>query len=259
MTLSKARSGLLQRLQQRKQRQREACFVVEGIRSAREALAAGMSVRFAVMSPRLAELDEDGALTDLLSHVRIDVITLDDVALAELSGTVSPQGILLVCEEPRAELADVVVSRGGILVADAIQDPANLGSMIRTAGALGLAGLIALDGTVDPWNTKVVRGGAGAGFRLPIVQARCSDFIDWVGAGGVRLLAADAAGVDAMTVDKAVPWALAVGNEGSGLRPELLAAAVETISVPMDPHAESLNAGVAAALLCYELTRGVAR
>ena len=170
----------------------------------------------------------------------------------------SPQGILLVCEEPRAELADVVVSRGGILVADAIQDPANLGSMIRTAGALGLAGLIALDGTVDPWNTKVVRCGAGAGFRLPIVQARCSEFVDWVGAAGVRLLAADAAGVDAATVDKAIPWALAIGNEGAGLRPELRQVAVQTVGVPIHAHAESLNAGVAAAILCYELTRGVA-
>jgi TrmH family RNA methyltransferase len=258
MTLSKARSGLLQRLHQRKQREREGCFVVEGIRSTHEALAAGMAVRFAVMSPRLAELDEDGALAELLGHARVDIVAIDDVALAELSGTVSPQGVVLVCEEPRAELADLVAARGGILVADAVQDPANLGSMIRTADALGLAGLIALDGTVDPWSAKVVRGGAGAGFRLPIVQARCSDFIDWVGASGVRLLAADGAGVDATTVDKAVPWVLAVGNEGAGLRPELLEAAVVTIGIPMHAHAESLNAGVAASILCYELTRGVA-
>lgn len=258
MTLSKARSGLLQRLHQRKYRQREGCFVVEGIRSAREALSTGISVRFAVISPRLAALDHNGALTELLSHLRVDVITLDDKALAEASGTVSPQGILLVCEEPRAELAELAVAHGGILVADAIQDPANLGSMIRTADALGLAGLIALDGTVDPWSAKVVRGGAGAGFRLPIVAAGCSEFIDWAGSTGVRLLAADTNGIDAATVDKAIPWALAIGNEGAGLRSELLGAAAETISIPIQPHAESLNAGVAAALLCYELNRGVA-
>lgn len=256
MKLSKARRALLQRLQQRKQRERESCFVVEGVRSARAALSAGLPVRFAVMSPRLAELDEGGALTELLERARFDVVPVDDGELSALSGMVAPQGILMVCDEPQASLEDLQVERGGVLVADAVQDPANLGAMIRSAAAFGLVGLVALDGTVDPWNAKVVRGSAGASFRLPIVPTVCTELLDWIDTREIRLLAADTSGTDVAAADRSLPWALAIGNEGAGLRDDLRDAASETVVVPIRPDADSLNAGVAAAVLCYELTRG---
>jgi TrmH family RNA methyltransferase len=256
MKLSKARGGLLQRLQQRKQRQREGCFVVEGLRSARAVLAARLPVRFAVISPRLAELDTDGAVAELLSRARFDVVAIDDKDLADVAGTVAPQGILLVCDEPQATLEQLDIRGRGALVADAVQDPANLGAMIRSAAAFGLAGLIALDGTVDAWNAKVVRGSAGASFRLPVVQATCAELLDWLATNDVRLLAGDTSGVDVATTDKTTPWALAIGNEGAGLRRELRNDAAATVVVPILPGADSLNAGAAAAILCYELTRG---
>jgi len=259
MKLSKARAGLLQRLQQRKQREREGCFLVEGVRSARAVLEARVPVRFAVMSPRLAELDADGALAEMLSRARFDVVAIDDQELAGLAGTVSPQGIVLVCEEPRVALADLAPRSGGVLVADAVQDPTNLGAMIRSAAAFGLTGLVALDGTVDAWNAKVVRGSAGASFRLPVVQATCVELLEWADAAAVRLLAADTSGEDVAGVDRSLPWALVIGNEGAGLRAEVRAAAAATVTVPIRAEADSLNAGVAAAVLCYELTRETVR
>ena len=256
MNLSKARSGLLQRLQRRKQREREGCFVVEGVRAARAVLGAELAVRFAVVSPRLAELDADGTLAEVLSRAKFDVVTIEDKELAAHSDTMSPQGILLVCDEPQATLEQLRVRDGGLLVADAIQDPGNLGAMIRSAAAFGLAGLVALDGTVDTWNAKVVRGSAGASFRLPVVRATCAELLSFVAAQDVRLLAADSIGGDVAASDKSLPWALAIGNEGAGLRVELRQAAADTVTVPMRPDADSLNAGAAAAILCYELTRG---
>lgn len=255
MKLSKARRAILQRLQRRKTREQEGCFVVEGVRSACAALDSGLPVRFAVISPRLAELDADGALAGRLSRARFDVIAISDKELAALADTMSPQGILLVCDEPRARVDELASRSGGVLVADAVQDPGNLGAMIRSAAAFGLAGLVALDGTVDAWNAKVVRGSAGASFRLPIVHSSCAELLDWVKRTDTRLLAAALGGHDVARVDRSLPWALAIGNEGAGLRNELRAAAHETVAIPIRPDADSLNAGVAAAILCYELTR----
>jgi TrmH family RNA methyltransferase len=255
MTLSKTRSSLLQRLRRRKQRHREGCFIVEGVRSCRAAIFANTRIRFAVISPRLAELDSDGALIERLGRARVEVAEVNDKELEGLAETVTPQGILMVCEEPKAGFDELGDGAHGLLVADAVQDPGNLGGMIRTAAALGLSGLIALDGTVDPWNAKVVRGSAGASFRLPVVQTSCSDALAWLAAGAVRLLVAETDGDNIATVDKTPPWAVAIGNEGAGLRRELRAAAAATVAVPLQPHSDSLNAGVAAAILCYELKR----
>lgn len=273
MSLSKARLALLQRLQRRHQREREARFVVEGVRGARAALQSGARVRFAVTSPRLEDLDPGGEIPLLLGAAGVEVTNVGDTELAGLAGTVSPQGVLLVCEEPQASLetlgAIIAATPAGLLIADAIQDPANLGTMIRTAAALGLAGVIALDGSVDPWNAKVVRGTAGACFHVPIVRARCAATLAWLAEQGIRLLGAAASGADVRTVGGPTanghrepaapgtgrPWALAIGNEGAGLRDEVRAAADELIGVPIRGDVDSLNAATAAAILLWELIR----
>ena len=261
MSLSKGRIGLVQRLQQRRRRQREACFIVEGIRAATAALEAGADVRFAVTAPRLATLDRDGRFADALGLAHFEVVAVDDNELQGLTDTVTPQGVLLVCNEPAVTLDSLLEGMSqeagstGVLVADAIQDPANLGSMIRTAAALGLAGLVALDGTVDPWSSKVVRGSAGGSFRIPVVGAAGDEFLDWARERDVTILAAEAGGGEVSGNDGDAPWALLVGNEGAGVRPELRDAAHQTVAVPIRPTADSLNAGVAAAILCYELLR----
>lgn len=266
MSLSKARSRLLQRLQHRNQRDREGCFVVEGIRAAVAALEVGVKIRFAVTSPRLVTLDRDNRLGEGLSAARFEVVVVDDSDFGALTNTVAPQGILLVCNTPTATLDSLLAddeeaepaaagNGDGILVADAIQDPTNLASMIRTGAAFGLEGLIALDGTVDPWNAKVVRGSVGGCFRMEIVSATVEEFLDWVRNRRVTLLAAEASGRDIAAASFSAPWALVVGNEGAGIRAELRDAAHASVSVPIRAHAESLNAGVAAAILCYELSR----
>lgn len=256
MTLSRRRSALVARLRRRRTREREGLFLVEGIRSAAEALDHGADLRFAVCSPRLRELaggpELAGALGDAADWV-------EDDELAALSDTEAPQGVLLVCREPRWTLADLLPGDGpgAALVLDGVQDPGNVGTLVRAASAFGVRAVVALDGTVDPFNPKAVRAAAGALFRLRLVRASWADAGAWLHDAEVALLAADARGTDVAGVVPGARWALAIGNEGGGLRAELVASSRRRVAVPMPGPAESLNAGVAGSVLLYALTRTV--
>jgi TrmH family RNA methyltransferase len=126
---------------------------------------------------------------------------------------------------------------------------------VRCAAAFALDGVVALDGTVDPWNPKAVRAAAGTSFRLPVLTVPWPRLDDALVEAGLALLVADAAGTDAALVTPARGWALAVGSEAHGARRELREVADTTVAVPMPGGTESLNAGVAGGLLLYALTR----
>lgn len=272
MVLSKRREALIRRLRHRGGRRREGLFLVEGVRAAGDALRRGGDVRFAVCSPRLRTLEGGEELAALLAsgggasragHAgppgRGDVIWVDDATLEDLSDTETPQGVLLVCREPTFALEEVLAgARRGLLVLDGVQDPGNLGTLIRAAAAFGLGGVLALDGTVDPWNPKAVRAAAGTLFSTPVLT------VSWKEAGpalrdaGTALVVADAASRDVATYDAPARWALVVGNEGRGVRPAVARAADATVGIPMPGGAESLNVGMAGAVLLYALTSGKA-
>jgi TrmH family RNA methyltransferase len=252
--LSKSRRQLIERLKTRKGRPREALALVEGVRSVAEALAAGVDIRFAVQSPRLLGTEAGRALASALAARGLEPEELDDKDLDELSATERPQGILCVCSEPGLDLGqlrDRAPSR--LLLLDGLQDPGNLGTLIRAARAFGVDAVIVLDGSVDPWNPKAVRAAAGAGFHTPISRAPWSEAGPWLQEQGIEILAADPAGQDVRSFRPGGSWALAVGNEGAGLRAEVAAASATSIAVPMPGSAESLNAGVAGSILLYSL------
>lgn len=261
MSLSRSKEKLVARLRNRRMRPREGLVLVEGLRTCAEALDGGAAVRFAVAARGLEASDEGDRLLRRLESGGVQVDRVDDGTLASLSDTESPQGLLLVCEAPSPELgALLATSHGRFLVLDGVQDPGNLGTLVRAALAFGLDGVVALDGTVDPWNPKAVRASAGASFRVPLVKASWEGEVrDGLGAGGVLLLAAVAGGEDVARVRPGRPWALAVGNEARGLREGVREASVRRVEVPMPGGAESLNAGVAGAILLYALTGGRTR
>lgn len=252
--LSKRRTRLLARLGSGRSRVREGSVLVEGVRAAGEALASRAAVRFAVCSPALVRSPAGEAL---LTELEADGVTPDWVGereMAAVSATASPQGILLVCEEPvPAPEALHLAPDARFLALDGIQDPGNLGTLVRTARAFGLAAVIALDGTVDPWNARVVRASAGSVFRIPVVRAPWSEVGTW--AGGVQVIVADAAGQDAAALSVTPPWMLVVGNEGAGVRAEIREVASACAGAPMAGAADSLNAAVAGAVVLYALTR----
>ncbi len=258
---SKNKILLVERLKTRKGRPKEGQVLVEGVRCVREALAAEVKVRFLARSPRLLKTEAGRTLADDISARGLAVDEVADDDLERMADTEHPQGVLLVCEEPKGELAPpsasatgTGVSGGPILLLDAIQDPGNLGTLIRAARAFGVSTVVALDGSVDPWNAKAVRASAGASFHVPVVRAPWSEVAPWLESHRVQVLAADPDGRDVSQVEPTTPWALAVGNEGAGLRSEIVASASSKVAIPMGADADSLNAGVAGSILLYVLT-----
>jgi TrmH family RNA methyltransferase len=255
LTLSQTRRRLLGRLHARRTRSREGLVLAEGIRVVREALDAGAEVSFAVVSARAASLGGTPVVERLVAR-GVDVVRVDDQDMVALAGTETPQGLLAVCREPAAGLADALRGRPRLLVLDAIQDPGNAGTLVRTAAAFGLDGVLALDGTVDAWSPRTVRASAGTVFRLLVVSAPWGACASALAEAGIPLWVADADGEAVGSAPRPATWALAVGSEGSGARVAVLESAARRVSVPMPGGTESLNVGVAGGILLYELTRG---
>ena len=256
--LSKNRRQLIERLKTRKGRPREGLVLVEGVRATAEALAAGADIRFVIRSPRLLDTKVGRTLASALAGRGPETYQVDDADLAELSDTEHPQGVLCVCTEPGLGLAQLRDrDPATVLLLDGLQDPGNLGTLVRAARAFGVDAVIVLDGSVDPWNPKAVRAAAGASFHTPIARAAWAEAGPWLEDQHIEILAADPAGDDVRSFQPRGSWALAVGNEGAGLRADIMAASTKRIAVPMPGTAESLNAGVAGSILLYSLlTRG---
>lgn len=227
------------------------------MRLVEEALASGVQLQGAVVSPALEATERGRSLAAALRAAGHAVEQVDDAELAKLADTEQPQGVVAVVEPRRWTLEDIASGPGSVvLVLDGVQDPGNVGTMLRTALGLGASGVIALPGTVELTNTKVLRGSMGAVFRLPSVATGPDSLTEWVAVRGAALWVADAAGDPLRGRPGSVPVALVVGNEGAGVSATLAAAAQHRVAIPLAPGAESLNVSVAAAILLHELLRG---
>jgi RNA methyltransferase, TrmH family len=180
-----------------------------------------------------------------------------DTELASAADTETPQGVLAVAEQSRHRLEDVAAGSAGdqlrLLVLDAIQDPGNAGTLVRTAAGLGTVATISLPGTVDLWSAKVVRSAMGAHFRYPTLSCTWDALGAFLARQGVELWAADGDGEPLDGAAERSPAALAVvvGNEGAGVSEEARARAHRIVAIPIAPTVESLNAAAAGAILLY--------
>ena len=259
MSLSKEKQKLLGRLRHPRLRGREGLFVVEGVRGSREFLNATLPTkpRFALTSPRLAEVDGGSELKEILVAKGVDTTDLSDGDIQAWSGTERSQGILLVMEEPGSDWPPPSAApHGRFLILDGIQDPGNVGTLIRAALAFGADGIVALDGTVDPWNPKAVRASAGAAAHLPLARAPWGQAREWITHQEIPLLVAESRGTDVREITPPTRWALVLGNEGAGVRPEVRERADAALSVSISSKVESLNVATAGAILLFALTAG---
>jgi len=186
-----------------------------------------------------------------------EIIELPPEIFASAVTTESPQGIAALVE-PRAFSLDHILRANSplIVIAAALQDPGNIGTLIRSAEAFGATGVITLPGTVSPWNAKALRASSGSAFRLPVVAADEETAFTRLKACGIHILAAVAEnGIAAAETDLTMPAAMLIGNEGSGLSPNQIARADGRISIPCPGPVESLNAAIAASILLYEASR----
>jgi TrmH family RNA methyltransferase len=241
-------------LRRRRARERQRLFVAEGVRAVAELIASPLSVQGLLVAPQLLDAPRGPALLDAARRRSVDVTQVDEREFASAAETESPQGVLAIAEIPSRRLEDIeLAERSRIVVLDAVQDPGNVGTILRTAAALGAAAVLAMPGTVDLWNAKVVRSAMGALFHSPAVMSTWPELDTFRAAHDVALWGADTGGTPLDTVRPPDRVALLVGNEGAGLSPEGRERVARSISIPIGPTVESLNVAVATGIILYQL------
>jgi TrmH family RNA methyltransferase len=237
---------------------------IEGLRILEEAIRSGL--RFsAVFFRESAQERADRLLPQLGSQV--ETLLLPDKLFDSLVPSESPQGVAALVRLKEFSLEDVMEKErlqvGPIVVLAGLQDPGNLGTILRSSEAFGSAGVILGEGTVSPFNSKVVRASAGSVFRLPVIHghgksatAKLEEVSDKLRTRGVRLIATSShKGTPLDQADLKGSAAIFFGNEGSGLPREMIARMDEVVAIPHTAQVESLNAGVAASIVLYEAAR----
>jgi len=248
----------LRSLREKKYRKQEKRFLAEGLRLLTDARESGKLPEMLVMATRRDAHPLLDALIADVSESGGEVIEMDGEILAKVTGKDNPQAVAGVFAEFDTRLSTLDRSSAKLwLVAQALRDPGNLGTMLRTGDAVGAGGLILIDDCADPFSVEAVRASMGAVFTQAVALARWDEFIAWLrdGAGdsGGQLVAAslrDAA--DYRTASYRAPCFLMIGNESRGLPAEYEDACDLRVTMPMLGRADSLNAAVAGALLAYE-------
>lgn len=243
---------------------------IESVKTIEEAIRSGLRLRAVVFS-KSAQNRAERLLPQVSNHAET-VIAPDDV-FASLAATESPQGVAALVKIPQYELKDILEpeenphpseNRAGVgrpqdslfVVAAGVQDPGNLGTMVRSAEAFGAAAVLTTEGTVSAFNAKVIRASAGSMFRLPAIKATGTEIVAALRGKAIRLIATSShKGTPLDEADLRAGIAIFVGNEGAGLPKALAHAMDETVVIPQASLVESLNAGVAASIVLYEAAR----
>jgi TrmH family RNA methyltransferase len=251
---------------------------VEGPKLVEDALRSGLRAEAMLVS----ESGEASELERILRAAgeseagipRSRVMRTTDKLFASVAGTDTPQGVAALFRQPAWQFDDVVRGapavdgslRGDaalVVVMAAVQDPGNIGTIVRSAEAFGATGVASTRGSADPWSPKALRASAGSGLRVPVLRGMAIPvLLAQLRVAGVRILAASsraatagAGGADAAAADLREAVAIFIGNEGAGLPSEIEHAADARVSIPMSAGVESLNAGVAASVVLYEAAR----
>jgi TrmH family RNA methyltransferase len=234
-------------------------LLLDGPHLVREALDAGLEFELAAVAH--SKLDGDGEVrsaADALQHGQVEVLTVDDAVFASLSPVRTPSGIVAVARRDATDLQQICRRPHALIVAVLdVQDPGNLGSLIRAAEAGGATGVLVGGASAHPFGWKALRGSMGSALRLPIAAGLTpAALLDALREAAVRVVATvPHGGRPPDDVDWTSSCALLLGGEGGGLPPAVIEAADERVTIPMAPRVESLNVAVAGALLIYAARR----
>lgn len=233
----------------------EGFCAIEGWRILEEAIRSGLKFH-AVFFSDSAENKAHRLLPQLGAHV--ETVLLPDKLFAGIVPSDAPQGVAALVRLKEFTLEDVIArSTTGPLVAVAgVQDPGNLGTILRSAEAFNAGGALLGEGTVSPWNPKVVRASAGSVFRLPVARVKLAGVMERLRQEGIRLVATSShKGTPLPDAKLSGRVAIFVGSEGAGIPKDLISGMDELLSIPHSSQVESLNAGVAASIVMYEAAR----
>jgi len=228
---------------------------IEGLRIMEEAIRSGLKLQ-AVFFSASAEARAERLLPQIGAYV--ETVMLPDKLFAATVPSETPQGVAALVRMKQFSLDDVLarVEAGPLLVIAGLQDPGNLGTILRSAEAFGAGGVILGEGSVSPFNAKVVRASAGSVFRMPVTRAKVAEAAQKLRAHRVRLIATSShKGTPLPQAKLAGELAIFIGNEGAGLPKSLLSEIDETVAIPHSLKVESLNAGMAASIVLYEIAR----
>lgn len=233
----------------------EGYFAIEGLRIVEEAIRSGLKLRTVFFSAS-ARRKAERLLPQISSHT--ETVLLEDRLFQSAVRTETPQGVAALVQARIFRLEDVLerAQFGPIVVISGLQDPGNLGTILRSAEAFEAAGVLLGEGTVSPLNWKAVRAAAGSVFRLPVVRVKMQEILGPLRAHGIRRLATAAhKGTPLPRAAMTGPLAIFLGGEGAGLGADLMRNLEEVVTIPHAEMVESLNAGVAGSLLLYEAWR----
>jgi len=233
---------------------------VEGLRLCEEALRSRLVIEAVIVSEELLRKERVAGGIDELSQAAKRFGSVSEKLLESVSYTKTPQGIIVLAERPQSSesrLAAELDASPLLVVLHQINNPVNVGAILRTSEAAGAAGVITTKNTSDPFSPKSLRGAMGSAFRLPIWSGPSyAETIDWCRQRGIATICADVEATTAYTeIDWSGPSALILGPESTGLTAEELALANQRVSIPMKGMAESLNVAVAAGVLLFEASR----
>lgn len=243
-------------LRRRKARERNALFVAEGVRSVEELLRSRLEVRGVLTAPQLDDAPRGRSLRALVAERGVETASVTELEFRSAAETESPQGVIAIAEIPHRSFTHLDgKEKLLLLVLDAVQDPGNVGTILRTAAALGADATVALPGTVDLWNAKVVRGAMGASFHHHAFHSTVDDLIGFIDRNSAELWGTSADGEPVTGIERPERLGIVVGNEGAGLSSSVRARVRRTVSLPISGSVESLNVSVAAGILLYELAK----
>ena len=241
-------------LEKRKYREKHSEIILEGYRLIKDAVESGLNVKTVLFVDSIDE--KKISLVETLSASGAEAIETDLAVFGHVCETVASQGLLAVAQMPSNSLKEIIGDLPDLVIfLDCLQDPGNLGTIIRTADAAG-AGLVALSsGSVDAYNAKVLRSAMGSIFHMPVIQKiPGKQFLEELKDHGYKTIAADINGAKPYGEMKyGEKTCLVIGNEGSGIRNEILDICHESVKIPIIGRAESLNAAVAAGILMYDI------
>ncbi len=229
-----------------KGRSEKELFLIEGIRSVRDAIEKMADIECIIL--------KDGTTLDI--KAKCDVFTFAPKLFEDVSDTVSPQGIMAICRIQKKELEDITASgKKCIVMCEALQDPGNIGSVIRTAHAADCGGVILTKGCCDLYNPKIIRATMTGIFSVPVVQNVTGEHaIEYFKRNGYKIVAGALSeeSVDFYEADLKGKVMIIIGNEGNGITDNTLSLCDSVVKIPMRSDAESLNAAVAGSVMMYE-------
>jgi RNA methyltransferase, TrmH family len=259
--ISSAANPLIKRmrlLSDRKHRRREGAFVVQGVQPVWQAVEAGADIEALIIAPDLLSRSATAAMVAEQEDRGLRVVRVTSALFSRLADRDGPSGLAAIVRAQLAGLAALKVPPDSVFVAlHEVGNPGNLGTIIRTADAAGMAGVVLIGSTTDPFDPAAVRATMGALFSVPVAHAvTAEEFFGWAAGHGITVAAASARGTGAFwESEPSMPLAILLGSEGRGLPGSLLTRADLQLRIPMVGTAESLNLAVAAGILMYETVR----